>query len=85
MPVIPELGRLRQENCELKVSLGYVLRHCLKKQTNTCLWLMPVILATQEGEIRRMVVRSQPCANSLGNPVLKIPNKKTGLVDRLKW
>jgi hypothetical protein len=35
---------------------------------------MPVILPTQETEIRRIKVRSQPWANSLQDPILKIPN-----------
>jgi hypothetical protein len=30
-PVIPALGRLRQENYKFKVSLGYTERICLKK------------------------------------------------------
>jgi hypothetical protein len=30
--LIPALGRLRQE--DLKVSMGYIVRFCLKKQTN---------------------------------------------------
>jgi hypothetical protein len=30
-----------------------------------------VILATQEAEIRRIAVRSQPWANSLQDPILK--------------
>jgi hypothetical protein len=34
---------------------------------------MPVIPATQEAEIRRMVASSQPQANSLGDPILKKP------------
>jgi hypothetical protein len=32
-------------------------------------WLTPVILATQEAEIRRIVVRSQFRANSLQDPI----------------
>jgi hypothetical protein len=31
MAVIPELGRLRQENHEIKTSLCYRVRPCLKK------------------------------------------------------
>jgi hypothetical protein len=34
MPVIPALGRLRQEDHEFKASLVYKPRPCLKKQTN---------------------------------------------------
>jgi hypothetical protein len=32
-------------------------------------WLTPVILATQETEIRRVMIRSQPRANSLQDPI----------------
>jgi hypothetical protein len=37
---------------------------------------MPVIPATQEAEIRRIDVRSQPRANSLRNPISKNPSQK---------
>jgi hypothetical protein len=36
-----------------------------------CLWLMPVILATQAAEIRRIMVQSQP-----GQIVYKTPSQK---------
>jgi hypothetical protein len=41
-------------------------------------WLMPEILATQEGGIRRTRVQSQPWANSSRDPIWKIAQK--GLV-----
>jgi hypothetical protein len=31
-PVIPALRRLRQGNCELEASLGYIVSTCLKKE-----------------------------------------------------
>jgi hypothetical protein len=36
----------------------------LKDKIAECQWLMPVILATQEAEIGRITVQSQPEANS---------------------
>jgi hypothetical protein len=34
IPVIPVLGKLRQEGCEFKGSLGYIAKPCLKKRKN---------------------------------------------------
>jgi hypothetical protein len=41
-------------------------------------WLTPIILATQEAEIRKMVVQSQPWANSSQDPIAKKPLTKKG-------
>jgi hypothetical protein len=40
-------------------------------------WLMPIILATCEADIRRSSVQRQPLAN-IQDPILKIPNTKQG-------
>jgi hypothetical protein len=45
---------------------------------------MPVILATQEAEIRRIRVQSQPEANRSRDPISKKTQYKTGLVEWLK-
>jgi hypothetical protein len=44
---------------------------------------MPVILATQEAEIRRIAVQSQP-GKIVGDPISKKPITKIGLVEWLK-
>jgi hypothetical protein len=36
MSAIPALGRLRQEDCVFEVSLGYIVRLCLKKHSSSC-------------------------------------------------
>jgi hypothetical protein len=43
-----------------------------------CWWLTPVILATQEAEIRRIVVRRQPRQIVLQDPILKKSFTKKG-------
>jgi hypothetical protein len=76
MPIIPAPRKLRQEDHGLETSLGYKARPCLKKTNihsqnqqqqqrtphRAGRWLTPIILATQEAEIRRIKVRSQPQA-----------------------
>jgi hypothetical protein len=55
-PVIPVLG-LRQEDRELEAGLNYTAQFCLKKRKQLGGGqLTPIIPATQEAEIRRMVV-----------------------------
>jgi hypothetical protein len=71
MPVIPALWRLRQEDRESKTSLGSIVSSrpaCTRQQNPVSKsqgqdrrwWLTPLILATQEAEIRRIAVQSQP-------------------------
>jgi hypothetical protein len=49
-------------------------------------WLTPIILGIQQTEIRKIMVPSQPQANSLEDPILKkIHHTKNGLVEWLKW
>jgi hypothetical protein len=43
-----------------------------------CWWLTPVILALLEEEIRKIMVGSQPLANSSRDPISKIPNIRKG-------
>jgi hypothetical protein len=47
-------------------------------------WLMPVIIATQEAEIRRILVRSQPRQIVHNTLSQKKPSQKKGLVKWLK-
>jgi hypothetical protein len=54
-----------------------------KEKTNWCQWITPVILDTQEAEIRRIKVQSQPRANS-SQDLSQKPHQKKGLVDWLK-
>jgi hypothetical protein len=43
-----------------------------------CWWFMPIILVTQEAEIRRILVWSQPWENSLQDSILKTHITKKG-------
>jgi hypothetical protein len=44
-------------------------RFNIKRLKTGCQWLLPVILATEEVEIRRITVQSQPRADSLQDPL----------------
>jgi hypothetical protein len=55
----PSSRKLRQKDQEFKASSGYIARPCLNlnnKKKAGHRWLTPVILATQEAEIRRIGV-----------------------------
>jgi hypothetical protein len=49
-----------------------------------CWWLTPVILVTQEAEVRRIVVQSQPRQIVLRYPISKKPITNKGVVEWLK-
>jgi hypothetical protein len=49
-----------------------------------CQWLMPIILATWETELRSIKVRNQHGKNSSRDPI-SIITKGNGLEVRLKW
>jgi hypothetical protein len=46
---------LMQKDCEFEANLGYVARSCFKKESQAQ-WFKPVVLATKEAEIGRIVV-----------------------------
>jgi hypothetical protein len=67
------------------------VRHFLKnkkqnkhKKINGHRWLTPVILPTQEAEIRRVEVRGQP-GQIIHETVFEKTHHKKGLVEWFKW
>jgi hypothetical protein len=48
----------------------------VKNTSSECWWLLPVILATQEAEIRRIEAQSYPGHIDPGGPILKKPFTK---------
>jgi hypothetical protein len=47
---------------------------------------MPVLLATEEAEIRKITVQSQPLASNSQDPISKTPNtQEKGLAEWHKW
>jgi hypothetical protein len=67
--------------------MGYFLQLYIKSeitsksQVNWRQWLIPVILATQEAEIRRIMVQNQPLGKQFVRPYLKKSHYKKGLAE----
>jgi hypothetical protein len=47
-----------------------------KKPLGWAPWLMPIILTTEEADLRRITVGSQPQAVNLQDPISKNPSQK---------
>jgi hypothetical protein len=60
LPAIPVFGAKIGET-QAQASLGHITHPVSENNKRAgCWWLMPVIPATQEAEIRRIIVRSNP-------------------------
>jgi hypothetical protein len=55
--VIPALGKVRQEDQEFAASQGYILDPASKIARRQ--WVTPVILPTQEAEIKRIALEAR--------------------------
>jgi hypothetical protein len=67
-PIIPALWRLRQPG---PTECSIVFKKANTSQAPVALPAIPVVLATQKAEIRRIVVRSQPGNDSSREPISK--------------
>jgi hypothetical protein len=77
---VQHLGNHKRWSVLLVGYSGAIKSHCLARHQ----WLTPVILATQEAEIRRMAVQSQPGQIVPLDPILKKTLHKRGLVEWIK-
>jgi hypothetical protein len=72
-PVIPALGRLRQEDLEFKGSLGYTVRLCLRKEkkkrnspSQKALELWPQVFFLQQARLLSTYLSNQVLSLGLG-------------------
>jgi hypothetical protein len=75
--VIPTLKRLRQEDLEFKVSLGYVARSCLKKTKTSQALVAHSYNPSYSGDRDQEDCGLKPArANSSRDPISKSPSQK---------